>query len=124
MNAFMILDKNNNPIPIKELDREVCELVGNEIDPKYYCTLGKREDFKSEWEYITCSNWYDTIGWMIAKGKNFQEILDYYAEGMKDFIGKTDENGETITLEYIYPYHTKVLNTWIKKGYQPKQIKE
>ena len=124
MNAFKILDKDNNPIAINQLDKEVCEIVGNEISPKSYCLLGKREDYESEWKYISgCSNWYDTIGWMIAsENKSFQDILDYYAEVMKEFIGDVDEDGVVVTLEYIYPYHTKLLNSWIEKGYQPKQI--
>ena len=42
MNAFQILDKNNLPISINTLDKEVCELVGNEVDEKYYCRLGKK----------------------------------------------------------------------------------
>jgi hypothetical protein len=124
MNAFQILDNNNNPISINQLDKEVCEMVGNEIHSKNYCLLGKREDYKSNWDYISsCSNWYDTIGWLIADtGKSLQDILVYYADIMKDFIGEVDENGNIITLEVIYPYHTKVLNTWVKKGYQAKQI--
>jgi hypothetical protein len=41
---------------------------------------------------------------------------------MKDFIGQTDEDGSVITLEVIYPYHTKLLNYWINAGYTAKQI--
>lgn len=128
MSAFQILDKNNNAIPINKLDKEVCELVGNEQDNKYYCTLGKREDypdgFKGKWEFHSrTTNWYDSIGWMIAsEGKSLQDIIDYYTNVMKDFIGKKDENGVIITLESIYPYHTKVLNSWINKGYTTKQL--
>ena len=128
MNAFQILDKNNLPVSITTLDKEVCELVGNEVDEKYYCRLGKRSDYpdthKGKMSYLSnTSNWYDTIGRMIAsEGKSFQDILDYYADIMKEYIGKQDENGNIITLEYIYPYHTKVLNTWINKGYTTKQI--
>jgi hypothetical protein len=124
MNAFQILDKENNPISIGTLDKEVCDLMGVEPDKKWYCTLGRREDHKTEWDYLTkTSNWYDTIGWMIAsENKSFQDILDYYAEPMQKFIGEKDETGTVITLEYIYPYHTKVLNSWINKGYIAKQI--
>lgn len=128
MNAFQILDKDNNPVSIGQLDREVCELTGNEVHPKHYCTLGNRKDypegFKGEMEYHRrTSNWYDTIGWMIAyEAKSLQDIIDYYADVMKEFIGQTDDDGSIITLEKIYPYHLKVLNTWINKGYQAKQI--
>lgn len=126
MNGFQILNAENAPIPINKLDEEVCEIVGVEPNKKNYCLLGKREDFKSDLDYISrCSNWYDTIGWMIAsEGKSFQDVLDYYADIMKEFIGKKDEDGTIITLEYIYPYQTKLLNTWIAKGYTAKQVIE
>lgn len=128
MNAFQILNKEGQAIPISELDQEICELIGNQVDKKYYCSLGKRSDYpegaKGEWQFVSkTSNWYDTIGWMIAsENKSFEEILEHYANNMKEFIGQKDENGTTITLEYIYPYHTKVLNTFISKGYKAKQV--
>jgi hypothetical protein len=123
MNSFQILDKDNNAISINELDKEVCEIVGNEVDEECYCVLGRREDYESTWDFISkASNWYDTIGRMIAEGKSFQDILSYYADTMKKFIGKTEEDGTVITLEIIYPYHTKLLNSWINKGYTAKQI--
>lgn len=130
MNAFQILDKDNNAIKINDLDREVCELTGNEVDPKEYCRLGNRKDFpeghKGNIDFIfNTYNWYDTIGWMIAsEGKSLQDIIEYYKDVMKEFLGKVDENGEVITIEYIYPYHMKVLNSWINKGYTAKQIIE
>jgi len=124
MNAFQILDKYNNPVPINQLDKEVCNLIGVESNPKYYCQLGKREDHKTEWDFLCkTSNWYDTIGWMIADtGRSFEEILEYYTESFKEFIDQVDENGVTITLEYIIPYHTKVIHYWMEKGYKTKQI--
>ena len=69
-------------------------------------------------------NWYDTIGWMIASmGYTLQELRDYYETPFKSILGKIDDNGDIITLEKIYPYHMKVIDFWIEKGYQTKQIK-
>lgn len=121
---FRILDKNNNPISINDLDREVCELVGNKYSTTSYCQLGRRSDYPDDTKgYISylceTSNWFDTIGYMLAKGMSFQDILNYYTEPFIDILGEKDDNDVTITLELIYPYHTKVLNTWIEKGYQP-----
>lgn len=130
MNAFQILDKDGKAIPINALDREVCEMIGVEPDPKWYCTLGRREDFpegqKGELDFLfKTSNWYDTIGWLIAsKGLSFEGIIEHYTKPMVEFIGKKDENGVEITIDYIYPYHMKVLREWIRKEYQPKQILE
>lgn len=129
MNGFQILDKEGNDILIKELDRQVCELTDNEVDLKYYCLLGNRKDYpeghSGNWEYLRCtSNWYDTIGWMIAsEGKSLNDIIDYYTDIMKDFLGQKDEHGNIITIEMIYPYHMKVLNHWIGLGYTAKQVK-
>lgn len=122
--GFKILDAEGNAISIKALDKEVCDLVGVEVDPKYYCRLGKPEDFEKEIDYLfKTSNWYDTIGWMIAsENKSFEDIIEYYTEPMKEYLGKTDENGTVITMDVIYPYHMKVLKTWIAKGYQPKSV--
>lgn len=126
MNAFKILDKEGVAIPINKLDEEVCNLFEIKVQPKTYCKLGKKEEFKDELEYLfRAQNWFDTIGWMIAsENKSFQDILDYYADIMKDFIGVVDDDGNTITLETIYPYQTKLLNHWIEKGYIAVQVKE
>jgi hypothetical protein len=124
MNAFQILDKNDEAIPINQLDREVCDIMEKEQDPKWYCTLGRESEYKSRIDYVLhAPNWYDTIGWMIAnEGKSFQQIIEYYANVVEDFIGKKDENDKIITLEDIYPHQTKLINHWINKGYTTKQI--
>ena len=128
MNKFQILNKNGEPIAINALDAEVCEIIGNDIHPKHYCVLGKRSDFpkgtRGGFEFLSqTSNWHDTFGWMIAEeNKSFQDMIDYYTNVIKEWIGKVDEDGTVITVDLIYPYHMKVLRTWIAKGYTPKQI--
>ena len=128
MNKFQILNKNGEPIAINALDAEVCEIIGNDIHPKHYCVLGKRRDFpkgtRGEFEFLSqTSNWHDTFGWMIAEeNKSFQDMIEYYTDAMKDFLGEPDANGVPMTIEMIYPYHMKVLKTWIAKDYTPKQI--
>lgn len=127
MAAFQILDKENNAIGILELDKEVCELWGVPVHPKRYAMENPREYYpegiKGEFDFYSQSNWYDTIGWMIAsENKSFEDIIEYYRETFKKFIGKKDEEGNLITLEYIIPKRMLLLNTWIGKGYQPKQI--
>jgi hypothetical protein len=127
--GLQVLNKEGIPISMNALDAEVCEIVGVAIDDNCYCRLGRRDEFpdsfEGEMDYLrSASNWYDTIGCMIAReNKSFQDVLEYYADAMKDFIGKKDNKGNVITLETIYPYHTKVLNTWIEKGYVAKQVK-
>jgi len=128
MNAFQILDREGNPISMGDLDREVCLLTGNEPDKKWYCRLGNEKDYpqtqKGHIEYIFgTTNWYDSIGWMIAfENKSFEDIIQHYTDLMQKFIGEIDEDGEIITIEKIYPYHMAVLVSWIEKGYKAKQI--
>lgn len=124
MKAFQILNKEGIAISINKLDEEVCAIVGVEVHPKDYCKLGKREEYKTNFDYICVSNWFDTIGWDIAQGLSFQDILDKWSDVMKEFIGQTDEQGNIITLETCIPYQYKVLNSWIEKGYQPISVDE
>ena len=102
----------------------MCEIVGVEFDKKEYCRLGREEQFKSHIDFLFgTSNWYDTIGWLIAsENKSFEEILDYYREPMEKYIGQDDGKGGLMTFESIYPFHTKVIYSWMEKGYVPKQI--
>lgn len=122
--GFEIHDKDGKAININDLDREVCEIVGNEYDNKHYCLLGRREDHDSDFHFFSRTyNWFDTIGWMIAsEGKTFEQIIEYYTEPMKEFLGQVAEDGTIVTIDYIYPYHMKLLRTWIAKGYQPKSV--
>jgi len=127
MDSFQILNKDNTPIIINKLDEEVCALWKVPVDKKSYAVEYPREHFSDDrsgaFEYASQSNWFDTIGWMAAEGKSLQDMIDYYTDIMKDYIGKIDEDGTIITVESIYPKRMLLLNTWIEKGYQTKQLK-
>lgn len=127
MSAFQILNKDGIAIPINELDKEICELWGVPIHPKRYAMENPREYYpegnKGNYDYVSQANWFDTIGYMIAsENKTFEDIIEYYRDVFKEFIGLKDENGELITLETIIPKRMLLLTTWITKGYQPKQV--
>lgn len=129
MNAFQILDSKGQAIPINILDQEVCELQGKTPDPKWYCGFKNPKDYpngENDAKYILdemTSNWYDTLGWMIAdKGYSFEDLINYYKDLMKEYLGQELEDGTVVTIEYIYPERMKLLNHWIKKGYKAKQI--
>ena len=148
MNSFQILDKENNPISIKQLDKEAAEFWGKEVDPKWYANPSSKETHPLKQH----SNWYDTIGWTIAHKGNYTSgwhnvVNDLISEtlGQKfiDFEDKTtvkvaefQKSGETtlslpekveidiyFCLEYYKPY-IQLINHWMGKGYTPKQIKE
>ena len=129
MRKFQILDREGTPIKLEELDSQVCNLQGKTRDPKYYCGFADPKEYpdgKENARWIAdemTSNWYDTIGWLIAeRQKSLPEIIDHYAEVMSDFIGKTDESGKKITLEDCYPYRITLLKDWINKGYVAKSL--
>lgn len=80
MNSFQILNKDNQPLTMNELDKSAAEFWGVEVDEKWYANPYKRqvppeglegsELFKFEMEEeMRCAsmpNWYDKIGWNIA----------------------------------------------------------
>ena len=84
MSAFQILDKENNPISIKELDRQAADFWNKKVDSKYYANPSKIEKFsnpdnltgeellrakmkfKSNQIISESLNWFDVIGWTIA----------------------------------------------------------
>lgn len=147
MNAFQILDKENDPISLTQLDKEAAEFWNKTVDPKWYANPSPEgtDVFKQ------CSNWFDVIGYTIANKGNYTSgwhnvVNDLIAEalGQKfiDFenkdtvkVAEFEKSGETtislpnsvetsiyFCLEYYKPY-IQLINHWMSKGYQPKQIK-
>lgn len=128
MIQFKMFNRENKQLSYKELDKEVAELWGftpqNETE---YAKPKSKSEFSDtligEFEYWSQSNWFDTIGWHMYKGLSLQEIIEDYEKVFEQFLGKTDENGEVITLKTIIPKEYELLRTWIKKGYRVEQIK-
>lgn len=122
--GFKILDADGKAISIADLDKEVSEITGNPQEARRYTDLTIRKPDETNWQYISRSaNWYDTIGWMIAsENKSFEDIIEYYTEPMRKYLGKPYEDGTICTIESIYPGHMAVLNTWISKGYKPVRV--
>ena len=123
--GFKILDKDNNAIPINQLDKEIAELWGKECDPKHYAVPRKRDTYpegrKGQFDYITQSNWFDTIGWRIHfnKTKSWDELKkvfeDDYAKLLKEF---------NVTIEKVHPEIFKAINTFKEKGYTPVPVED
>lgn len=138
--GFQILDKEGKAIPINLLDKEVCELWGDEIDPKYYCKPYTQEEIlqqvkedpknkdKNEeqlkclarWRYVSQSNWYDQIGWVIHQYKftTWEQIYEYFKSYWKDFL----EEHPQLTFEECDPKKVELINYWKEKGYTPKPV--
>jgi len=119
MNAFQILDKNNNPIPLSELDKQAAEFWDVELHPKQYAAPDGK------------CNWYDLLGWNIAQQDNskFYGIDKWKTVKLSMFINMSYdlldmENPADYTvaqINYIRPYYA-LIDYWESLGYQPKQI--
>jgi len=125
--GFQIRDTKGEAIAINTLDKEIAVLWGVECRPKRYAVRNNRdfypEGIKGDFDFASQSNWFDTIGYMIhAEGKSIQDLIDYYTDVMKEYLGKTDEDGSIITIEIIYPKIMLLLNTWLNKGYTSHQV--
>jgi len=121
MNAFQILDKENNPISINELDQQAAEFWNVEIHPKWYASPSE-----------TSGNWYDNIGWYIANqghctsGWNNVKVsmITSSMESAANRILKGEQTDASIQviMEWYKPYYD-LIDHWEALGYQPKQIK-
>ena len=121
MNAFKILDKDNNPIPINELDRQAAEFWDKELHPKQYASPEGK------------ANWFDTLGWHIAQqnSSHFYGRNTWNTIKLSMFIGLSYDivehtNPAVYTqaqINYLKPYYD-LIDHWASLGYQPKQIKE
>lgn len=140
MNSFQILDKENNPISINQLDKEAAEFWDVEIQSKSYAC--PPNDFpEGTSEFYSNPNWYDTIGWQIAYQGNYTSGWNNVATAMfncnlEGFMinHKNKEqveilNNETLyaklqaTIKFYEPY-IALINHWQSLGYTPKQIKD
>jgi len=121
MNAFQIIDKDNNPIPINELDKQAAAFWDEELHPKQYASpKGK-------------GNWFDTLGWHIAQqhSSHFYGRNTWNAVKLSMFIGLSYDIVEQTNpaaytqaqINYLKPYYD-LIDHWASLGYQPKQIKE
>lgn len=101
--GFQILNKDNDAININDLDVEAAEFFGIPVDDKEYAAPNG--------PYSGC-NWYDTIGWSIAFGKenaSWAEVRNFWAEDM-------NQESETVKKLINLTIH------WESKGYTPIRL--
>ena len=134
MNAFQILDENNKPISIGELDRQACELWNKEVHKKDYAyPQHKPESFPTEEYtsaynfYSTLSNWYDKIGWIIADKccESWEEVDKLVMEPFLKIEGITEQDIFEIRNEWTpIAGYIKLIEFWKSKNYKPKCVKD
>ena len=93
----LISKKTGEPTPFNQIDKELCDLFEQPVDPEKYI-LG----------------WYDAIGWRIATGRTAEQIWD-------EFQGYVDANDHAnyysallIALNYILDNYTS--SAWYSRG--------
>jgi len=141
MNAFQILNKEGQPISMNILDQEAAEFWQVKHDAKYYASPTEKSS----------SNWYDIIGWNIARQGNWTSgwanvVTTLMAESLGRCLFQADKNSPIKLAEFVgtdfiihledkveeeiaanlnfYRPYINLINHWIEKGYTPKQIVE
>jgi hypothetical protein len=134
MNAFQILDENNKPISIGNLDRQACELWNKEIHEKQYAYPQHKpesfptDEYKSSWDfYSSLTNWYDKIGWIIAdkECEDWDKLIEIIMEPFLKIENITESDILEIRNEWVpIAGYIKLIEFWKSQNYKPKCIKD
>jgi len=151
MNSFQILDKENNPVQLNELDKIAAEFWGKEVQKKSYASPYKKRKDESNFEFSfreSAGNWFDVLGWAIANQGNYTSgwtnVIMYLTQdlhlkmfkdtkdGSVDLYGFVTKDGqmhlEDEVEEQIYGFlywvkpYIALANHFNSLGYSPKQI--
>lgn len=126
--SFQILNKEGQPLTMKELDADACAIWNKLSDPKYYANPSPQgtDVFKQ------ATNWFDCIGYNIhnpeveyTTGWNNVKcsLWTLHVQGLYEtHINEILVHIEVVK-EYLEPYY-RLIDHWEAKGYQPKQVKE
>ncbi len=125
MNAFKVLNSNNEAIPINKLDGEACTLWNREVSNREYACPSNE----------SMLNWFDMIGYRIAYQSNYYTLNTWLnvkhalfmsvLEGriLDRATGNFKLNQEYLEFieQYTKPY-IDLINHWESLGYTPLQI--
>lgn len=126
--AFQILNENNKPVSIGELDKQACDFWGKKLHQKYYAYPQVKpesfpsKDYKSSHEfYFNLTNWFDKVGFLISEGaESWEKVLEKLMEPYKEFPIDVQEEIEN---DYLpVSGYVALCKHWQSKGYTPKQI--
>lgn len=126
---------NDKPVDLKDLDKEACELFGEQQDPEWWASPIKFKDPNNETlEEISrkqSSNWYDRIGYLIHQGadtwdKVKEKYLEPYVAIVKKYEGTPNYNvvKKAIMDEAPVKQLVDLIELWRSKGYIPTPIKD
>lgn len=128
--GFQILNKDGEAIQIKQIDAEIAELFGVEVDVKWYASPPPYDDsLKAKFDR---QNWFDKIGWMIHYDKltTWDQILEKYLSAFQEIFDKlgytTEEEKRNDLTENLHDakYWFLLIDTFKEKGYIPKPVED
>lgn len=102
-NCFQLIRKGHTEAtPLNTIDRELCQLLGKEEHPKLYV-----------------AGWFDSIGFSLAMGKTFDEIVekiegDIATEKPEDAPYKENDRELLKCAKYLRENYTE--NAWAEIG--------
>lgn len=68
--CFQIISKTTNePVPLNQIDEEICNLIGAPVHDRRYGGSGE-----NAWD------WFNTIGWDMAQNRSFAEMREKYTK--------------------------------------------
>ena len=94
-NHFQLIDKKTNkPVSLKEIDEEICDLIGVEVHPKFYGG--------------DLYNWFDIIGFQIAMGKPLgsKELRNYVTDDSPNGWSADHVARGRLVLDYLENVYT------------------
>lgn len=120
--SFQILNSEDQPITLYELDKEAAEFWDVKMHDKYYA-IPKQSP----------TTWFDSIGFAIhhpekyTKGWNDIKCTLWTIQSRSLYDVLMTRSVMNIKVhnirEYLTPYY-KLIDYWEAKGYKPKQIEE
>lgn len=114
MNSFNIIDENNIPLTITQLDIEAAIFWGKPVDKIRYADPTPNfknnydlqgQDLKramNKYNLYRSLSWFDTIGWLASEGYSWKE--------MKEDLAYNDE-------------YVNLITYWENKKYKPECVK-
>lgn len=120
MNMFEIHDKNGNAVTLGDLDAQACFIWGKDVDPKHYAYPQHKPEkfasYKESFQFAVASeNWFDKIGWMIAKGEtNWSKLKGAI---LKIYLDNDIPIEELTKYPEIWGF-ILLINNWELKGYK------
>jgi len=100
-NYFQLVSKvSGEPEPFIKIDREMCEHFNQPCDEvKYF------------------ADWYDTIGFRVAMGKSFDDILQEFGGYLRDDRTEYERNFYALQIEIVrYLKERFDTNAWARIG--------